>query len=83
MPSEAEIYQRLTEIFHEVFSRDDIALRPDLAAKDVAGWDSFRQVEIIMAAQEVFNMQFSTRELDSMANVGDLVQVIAAKSGKA
>ena len=83
MPSEAEIYQRLTEIFHEVFSRDDITLRPDLAAKDVAGWDLFRQVEIIMAAQEVFNMQFSTRELDSMANVGDLVQVIAAKSGKA
>ncbi len=44
MPPEAEIYQRLTEIFHEVFSRDDITLRPDLTAKDVAGWDSFRQV---------------------------------------
>ena len=45
-------------------------------------WDSFRQVEIVMAAQEVFNMQFSTRELDSMGNVGDLVRVIAVKSGK-
>jgi hypothetical protein len=40
----------------------------------VAGADSFRQVEIVMLAQDAFNMQFSTRELDSMANVGDFVQ---------
>jgi len=79
MPSEAELYQRLTEIFHDVFSRDDIALRPDLTAKDVAGWDSFRQVEILMAVQEVFNVKFSTREMDRLANVGDLVKVLAAK----
>ena len=57
------------------------AAGPDGRAR--ARLDLFRQVEIIMAAQEVFNMQFSTRELDNMANVGDLVQVIAAKSGKA
>ncbi len=79
MPSETELYQRLTEIFHDVFSRDDITLRPDLTAKDVTGWDSFRQVEILMAVQEVFNVKFSTREMDGLANVGDLVKVIAAK----
>jgi acyl carrier protein len=79
MPSEPEFYQRLTEIFHDVFSRDDITLRPDLTAKDVAGWDSFRQVEILMAVQEVFNIKFSTREMDGLANVGDLVKVIASK----
>jgi hypothetical protein len=43
----------------------------------VAGWDSFRQVEIVMLAHDVFNMQY--RGLDSMANVGDLVRVIATK----
>jgi hypothetical protein len=35
-----------------------------------------------MLTQDVFNMQFSTRELDSMASVGDLVRVIAARIGK-
>ena len=79
MPAEAELYQRLTEIFHDVFSRDDITLRPDLTAKDVAGWDSFRQVEILMAVQEVFDVKFSTREMDGLASVGDLIKVIAAK----
>jgi hypothetical protein len=32
MPSEAEIYGRLTEIIHRGFTRDDLALRPELSA---------------------------------------------------
>ena len=33
MPTEAEIYGALTEIFREVFMRDDLALRAELTAK--------------------------------------------------
>ena len=77
---EAEIYRQLTEIFHEVFMRDDIVLRPDLTARDVAGWDSFKQVEIMIAAEEVFGFKFHTKEVDALGNVGDLVRVLMAKA---
>ena len=80
MASEPEIYSALTEIFQDVFMRDDLELKPELSAKDVKGWDSFKQIEIIMAAEERFGMKFSTRELDNLQNVGDLVQVVAAKT---
>jgi len=80
MPTEAEIYAGLTEIFQDVFMRDDMALTPALSAKDVQGWDSFKQIEIIMASEEKFGMKFTTRELDSLQNVGDLVRVITAKT---
>jgi len=80
MPSEAEIYSGLTEIFHDVFMRDDLVLKPDLSAKDVQGWDSFKQIEIIMAAEEKYGIKFTTRELDSLQNVGDLVRVVTAKA---
>lgn len=80
MATEAEIYAGLTEIFNDVFMRDDMALTPALAAKDVQGWDSFKQIEIIMASEEKFGMKFTTRELDSLQNVGDLARVIAAKA---
>ena len=79
MPTDAEIYAALTEIFHDVFMRDDIALRPDLTAKDVEGWDSFKQIEIILAVEERFGIKMSTRELDSLRNVGDLARVIGTK----
>ncbi|HVC60170.1 MAG TPA: acyl carrier protein [Acetobacteraceae bacterium] len=80
MPTEPEIYGALTEIFHDVFMRDDMLLKADLSAKDVQGWDSFKQIEIIMATEERFGMKFTTRELDSLQNVGDLVRVVAAKT---
>jgi len=80
MPTEPEIYGALTEIFHDVFMRDDMLLKADLSAKDVQGWDSFKQIEIIMATEERFGMKFTTRELDSLQNVGDLVRVVSAKT---
>lgn len=79
--SDAEIYAALAEIFSDVFLKDDIELRPELSAKDVPGWDSFKQIDIILAVEEKYRIKFNTKELDSLHNVGDLVRVIAAKTG--
>jgi acyl carrier protein len=79
--SDAEIYAALGEIFRDVFLTDDLELRPDLSAKDVPGWDSFKQIDIILAVEEKYRIKLNTRELDSLNNVGDLVRVIAAKTG--
>jgi len=79
MANDAEIYGALTEIFHDVFMRDDLVLTPELSAKDVKGWDSFKQIEIIMATEEKFGIQLNTREIDSLQHVGDLVRVIGSK----
>jgi acyl carrier protein len=81
MASEADIYGALTEIFHDVFMRDDLALTPELTAKQVSGWDSFKQIEIIMASEERWGIKFNTRELDALQSVGDLVRTIARKTG--
>ncbi len=80
MPTNSEIYSSLTAIFHDVFMRDDLALTPDLSAKDVPGWDSFKQIEIILATEERFAIKMSTREVDRLQTVGDLVRVVAAKA---
>jgi acyl carrier protein len=81
MATEAEIYPALTSIFQDVFLRDDLTLTPETSATDVAGWDSFKQIEIIMASEQQWKIRFSTRELDALCNVGDLARTIAAKTG--
>jgi acyl carrier protein len=78
--AEPEIYQTLTTIFHDVFLRDDLVLDPGFSAKDVPDWDSFKQIEIIIAVEEHYGIKFRTRELDTLNNVGDLVHLIAAKT---
>lgn len=74
-----EIDTRLTDIFREVFDDPAMTLRPDMTARDVAGWDSGRMVEILMATEEAFGITFTTREVDALARVGDLADTIARK----
>jgi acyl carrier protein len=80
MATEPEVYAALTEIFHDVFMRDDIILNPELTAKQVPGWDSFKQIEIIMASEEKWGIKFNTRELDSLRCVGDLAKLVGTKT---
>jgi acyl carrier protein len=80
MTDEAKIYSELTEIFNDVFTKDDMQLTPSLSAKDVAGWDSFKQIEIIAAVEERFGIRLNTREIDALKSVGDLASVIGKKT---
>ena len=72
------LYDALSEIFRDVFMRD-VALRPELTAYDVLGWDSFKQIEIILAIEERYGVKFRTKDLDALQNVGDLVRVLSGK----
>jgi acyl carrier protein len=77
----AKIYDTLRDIFAEVFMRDDILLSASLTAKDVAGWDSIKQVEIIMETEQRFGLRFSSSEVDSFRNVGDIVAAVMRRAG--
>jgi acyl carrier protein len=70
------IYSELTAIFHEVFDDETLQLRPELKAGDVDGWDSFKQVEILISVQERFGVKLSSREIDGLNCVGDLAELI-------
>jgi acyl carrier protein len=76
---EAQIYVRLTEIFEDVFDEDSIVVTPELAAKDVDGWDSLTHIRLILTVEKAFKIKFSTSEVGKMENVGDLVKLIKAR----
>jgi acyl carrier protein len=52
-----------------------------MTAADVEGWDSFKQIEILLAVEERDAIKFRTRELDGLNNVDDLVRTVLAKIG--
>jgi acyl carrier protein len=79
--TEREVFVFLGALFRDLFMRDGIALKTDTSASDVEGWDSFRQIEILLATQEHFGIKFTTQEMDSLHNVGDLVRQIIRKTG--
>lgn len=80
--TETEVYDFLKGVFKTVFGRD-IVPTPQLTAQDVVGWDSLKQVEITLALEEEYGVRIRTRELNNVANVGDLVALVVAKASSA
>jgi acyl carrier protein len=74
--TDGEIYEQLTEIIRDVLMNFDLVLRPDLTAKEVDGWDSYKMIEIIVAVESQFGLKVKSKELDDLENVGDLVMLI-------
>lgn len=76
-----QIYSQLTEIFRDLFDDDSIVLKPETTAADIRGWDSFNHISLIVASEMKFKIKFNTAELESLRNVGNLVDVIKAQVG--
>jgi acyl carrier protein len=75
-----EINDVLTQIFRDVFARTDMVLVDELGPKQVPDWDSFKQIEIIIAVEGQFGIKFRTREMDALTNVGEIARLIAEKT---
>ncbi len=72
-------FERLNEIFREVFDDDTIELKPETTANDVDGWDSLSHVNLILAIETKFAVTFGQKELLTFRNVGDLYKSIEKK----
>ena len=73
------IYSQLTAIFRDVFDDETLVLTPETTANDVAGWDSLNHINLITAIEGRFKIRFKTAELESLRNVGHLVEIISKR----
>lgn len=73
------VMESLTEVFREVFADDSIQLAADTTADDIEGWDSLSHVNLIIAVEMKFGIEFSQKEIRSFSNVGELAACVEGK----
>ena len=73
------LFEELNKIFRTVFDDEDITVEDDSTAADVDGWDSLSHVNLIIAIEQKFKIKFTTKELLTFKNVGDLRRAIESK----
>jgi len=73
------IYDQLNEVFREGFADDAIQLTPEMTADDIEGWDSLSHVNLIIAVELKFGIEFTQKEIRSFDNVGQMAACIQAK----
>lgn len=76
---EQGIYAALTDILREVFDDPSVVATPELSAKDIPEWDSFNQINIVVASEMRFGVKFRAAEIEALRNVGDFVALIGRK----
>lgn len=76
-----QVLERLGAVFCDVFDAEDLTITRQSTAADVPGWDSLMHVRLILEAEKAFGVRFTTSEVASFANVGELVDAIERKVG--
>ena len=74
--SREDIYERLNEVFQDVFGDDDITVNDATTAADIEGWDSLRHISLLAAIEDEFDVEFSMGQTVSMKNVGEMVDFL-------
>jgi acyl carrier protein len=76
-----EMTGKLKSVFQKVLEENDITITREMTAQDIEKWDSFRHVQLISEVERAFGIKFKLREVMSMKNVGDLIDLIHVKQG--
>ena len=76
-----EIYDKLNEVFQDVFDDEDITVNDSPVASDVDGWASLEHINLIVAVERCFGIKFTMGETTGLKNVGEMVDRIIAHLG--
>lgn len=74
-----DIKKDLQDIFRDVFDDDKLELTEDTTANDIEDWDSFAQIQLVVAIEKHFNIRFKVHEVGSLKNVGEMIQLITER----
>lgn len=73
------VFEELRDMFKTVFDDEDLAITPEMTARDYEDWDSLAQIQLIVEAERRFSVKFTTQEMNGLKNVGDFAKLIEGK----
>ena len=75
----SKILDQLDVVFIDVLDNKNIKLNYSTTADDVEDWDSLNHIQLVVAIEKKFKIRFSSKEIQSWKNVGELVESIDNK----
>jgi acyl carrier protein len=76
----AETLDEIQPIFRDILDQPDLEITRDSNASNVEGWDSLAHVNLVTAIERHFRIRFALGELQELKNVGEMIDLISAKS---
>ena len=73
------VLNEVENIFRDILDEELLNLTRDTTANDVDGWDSLTHIQLIVAIEKHFKVKFSSKEILSWRNVGELLDSLQDK----
>lgn len=77
--SREEVFEKLNEVFRDVFDDDEITVTDTTTADDIEDWDSLEHINLLAAVEQEFGMKFNMGQVVSMKNVGEMADIILSQ----
>lgn len=74
-----EILKSVQDIFQDILDIEDIELTEETTAEDIEEWDSLSHIQLVVAIEKKFGIKFTSKEIMSWQNVGNMIECIAGK----
>lgn len=74
-----KLLNELENIFRDILDEESLNLTRETTANDVEGWDSLSHIQLIVAIEKHFKIKFSSKEILSWKNVGELLDSLQDK----
>lgn len=81
--TDEKIWQGVVTIMRDIFDDPGLEVTRGTSAQDVATWNSLSNIELLVALQSAFGVRFRTGEIAALKNVGELVDSLVARQGRA
>ena len=77
--SSTQVPSSLRDLLADILDISPDQVTPDLSAATLADWDSFRHLQIILALEGEYGIQFDPNRIPELTSVARLQQELEAK----
>lgn len=77
--SREEIFDKVQDIFRDVFDDEELIISDSTNSDDIEDWDSLEHISLIVSMEKEFSMKFDIKEVNTLKDVGEMVDLILRK----